>query len=240
METDVCGLVLSVDIRVDQMFLVERGAWWLFREEEQHLSANGRVASSSISRSPGAPEVDGKVEGEVLATSVAEEADSAPVSTARTVATEMLKQAMPEMLRLGEYFGGEGELGDFPRGVVGIPHKKNKVFAAFDISLQKAEVLPFVRNKQTLQRATTRNYDRYYPERHVLCRWLRFPPLAYQPANEPHVLHSRCRCKLSAETTRYSGFAPSLPPAFRFPNTLCAAKNRPETHEGLLELLYYR
>ena len=103
MEKDVCGLVLSVDAHVDHALFEERDVWRMFLDEEQQCSGSLRMASSPISRSPGAQEVDGNVEGEVVAPSAAVGADR-ELGAADIIPAAMYKQAMPEMLRLGEYF----------------------------------------------------------------------------------------------------------------------------------------
>lgn len=110
MEKDICGFVLSVDARVDQTLFKERGAEQVFLAEEQHLPGSRRVASTPLYSSTGAREIDGDVEGGgggvVLAPLAAtEELDHAPVGGAvGVVSIGVYKHAMPEMLRLGEYF----------------------------------------------------------------------------------------------------------------------------------------
>ena len=101
MEADICGLVISIDVRVDQMLLGERDGERAFLSKGNRLSASGRVASSQASRSTREPEVDGIIDGALRAAG----ADPAPVDARNAVSAAMCKEAMPEMLRLREYFG---------------------------------------------------------------------------------------------------------------------------------------
>lgn len=103
-EQDVCGLVLSVDIRMDQMLLAERPIERLFLAEEYRSLGSGRAAPGPVPprSTTGAP---GKVQRGVFEPLAALEADHACVDAVDLCPAGFHTQAMPELLRLGEYFG---------------------------------------------------------------------------------------------------------------------------------------
>lgn len=105
-EKDVCGLVLSVDVFVDYILFSERGAERLFLAGEQRASGGRRGPHRRLPRPPGAREVDGKIEKDGLAPLAAMEADQACCvdDAVDLVPVAFHTQALPEMLRLEEYF----------------------------------------------------------------------------------------------------------------------------------------
>lgn len=96
MEHDVSGLIISVDIRVDQTILEERGAARVFLAEEQQHPGSEPVASSSAGG-----DVAMRMQEEKLAGSVRGEALTAGRH----------KEALPEMLRLRDYLERCGKEG---------------------------------------------------------------------------------------------------------------------------------
>ncbi|CAN0283581.1 unnamed protein product [Ectocarpus sp. 4 AP-2014] len=95
-EQDICGLVLAVDTRIDQLILGETGAPWI-AEGKQILPQAAAAASRPSPTCGGADDEEGMVRGFVDAPLPTKEEGLAPPHPTDPLLG--MKEAMPELLR---------------------------------------------------------------------------------------------------------------------------------------------